>query len=64
MKRELSDILVCPICKGKLGLTVEETNRAEITKGSLYCPKCKAHYPIVDNIPHLLSLDKEVQSGQ
>lgn len=54
MKKELMDILVCPMCKGELGLSVEEENEQEIISGSLYCSKCEAHYPIVDSIPNLL----------
>jgi uncharacterized protein YbaR (Trm112 family) len=53
MKRELMDILVCPMCKGELELTVEEENEEVIT-GSLYCPKCQVHYPITNSIPNLL----------
>jgi uncharacterized protein YbaR (Trm112 family) len=58
MKRELMDILVCPVCKGKLELSVEEENEKEVVTGSLYCPKCNEHYPIVDAIPNLLSLNQ------
>ncbi len=54
MKRDLTDILVCPVCKGKLELNVEEENEMEIVAGSLYCPKCNKHYPIVDGIPNLV----------
>ena len=48
------DILACPVCKGKLGLNVEEENEKEIVTGSLYCSKCEAHYSIADSIPNLL----------
>ncbi len=60
MKRELVDILVCPVCKGELELSVEEEeeNEKEIVTGSLYCPKCNEHYPIVDTIPNLLPPDQ------
>jgi uncharacterized protein YbaR (Trm112 family) len=57
MKRELMDILACPVCKGKLELSVEEENEREIVTGSLYCPKCDVNYPIVDTIPNLLPPD-------
>ena len=52
------DILACPVCKGKLELSVEEENEEEIITGSLYCPKCTRHYPIVDTIPNLLPPDQ------
>ncbi len=48
------DILACPVCNGKLELTVEEENETEVITGSLYCPKCGMNYPIVDGIPNLL----------
>jgi len=53
MKKELLDILVCPVCKGELEMGVEEENETEIVTGSLYCAKCDVHYPIVDTIPNL-----------
>ena len=54
MKRELMEILACPVCKGELELSVEEENEKEIVTGSLYCRKCQANYPIADTIPNLL----------
>ncbi|MCK5659860.1 MAG: methytransferase partner Trm112 [Methanosarcinales archaeon] len=53
MKRELMDILACPLCKGDLELTItEETD--EIVSGTFYCSKCDEHYPIEDGIPNML----------
>jgi len=57
MKRDLMEILACPVCKGELKLSVEEENGEEIVTGSLYCGKCDEHYPIVDTIPNLLPPD-------
>jgi uncharacterized protein YbaR (Trm112 family) len=54
MKKELMDILVCPMCKGELELTVEEENEREIVTGSLYCTRCDLRYPITDTIPNML----------
>ena len=54
MKKELIEILACPLCKGKLELSVDEENEKEVVTGSLYCPKCNERYPIVDTIPNLL----------
>lgn len=53
MKRELMEILVCPVCKGELQLNVTE-EKEEVISGSLYCQKCDYSYPIVDTIPNLL----------
>ncbi len=54
MKRNLMDILCCPMCKGDLVLNVEEENEKEIVKGTLYCGKCNEYYPIDDGIPNML----------
>jgi uncharacterized protein YbaR (Trm112 family) len=54
MKRELMDILACPLCKGDLQLTVAEEDEKEIVSGSLFCQACNETYPIVDTIPNLL----------
>ena len=59
MKRELVDILVCPVCKGKLELNVEAEGGGEVITGSLYCSKCDASYPIVDSIPNLLPPNRD-----
>jgi len=58
MKRELMNILACPVCKGELELSVDEEKETEIVTGSLYCPRCDVSYPIVDTIPNLLPPDQ------
>ena len=64
MKKDLMNILVCPVCKGKLKLTIDEENEQEIISGSLHCQKCNANYPIVDTIPNLLPPAQHDSSGQ
>ena len=54
MKRDLMDILACPVCKSPLELKVEKEDEQEIVSGSLFCQKCSETYPIVDSIPNLL----------
>lgn len=55
MKKELMDILACPMCKGDLDLSIEEVDtEGEIIVGSLYCGNCDQRYPIDDGIPNLL----------
>jgi uncharacterized protein YbaR (Trm112 family) len=57
MKRELMDILACPMCKGELKLEVKEESNGEVITGTLYCAKCDEYYPIEDGIPNLLPPD-------
>jgi uncharacterized protein len=59
MKKELMDILVCPICKGELKLSVEKVKKDEIISGSLFCRSCDNTYPIEDTIPNLLPPDSK-----
>ena len=54
MKRELMEILACPVCKGELKLSVEVEQGDEVVEGSLYCGVCRESYPIADAIPNLL----------
>ena len=54
MKRDLIEILCCPMCKGDLNLNVAEENEKEIKKGIFRCEKCNINYPIEDGIPNLL----------
>lgn len=57
MKKDLMDILACPMCKNSLELTIEEEDEREVITGSLYCAKCSERYPIKDAIPNLLPPD-------
>jgi len=57
MKRELMDILACPVCKQPLELTITEEKDGEVITGSLLCQKCNHTYPITDSIPNLLPPD-------
>ena len=54
MKKNLMEILACPVCKGELELKVEAEDGDEIITGSLFCAKCDETYPIDDAIPNLL----------
>ena len=54
MKKDLMEILACPVCKGELTLTVDAEEEDEVMEGSLHCDKCDETYPINDAIPNLL----------
>jgi uncharacterized protein YbaR (Trm112 family) len=56
MKRDLLDILACPLDKHELELSVDEEND-EILEGQLTCTECGEVYPIEDGIPNLLPPD-------
>ena len=61
MKRELMEILACPVCKSELELRVEEEEGDDVIKGGLVCHKCHETYPIDDSIPNLLPPEMRVQ---
>lgn len=52
MDAKLLDILVCPVCKGKL-----DYHKAE---QELVCKPCKLAYPIRDDIPIMLADEARV----
>ena len=54
MKKDLMDILACPVCKGDLTLTVTKEDGDEVVEGSLHCNNYDETYPIEDTIPNLL----------
>ena len=54
MKKDLMEILACPVCKGPLDLRVEAEEGDEVITGSLFCAACDESYPIEDTIPNLL----------
>ncbi len=54
MRKDLMEILACPMCKGELTLAIEREAGGEIVAGSLRCARCNEVYPIEDGIPNLL----------
>ncbi|MDW5563790.1 MAG: methytransferase partner Trm112 [Methanomassiliicoccus sp.] len=55
MKRQLMDILACPVCKHHpLGLEVVSENDEGIVEGKLCCPRCGTCFPIDEGIPDLI----------
>lgn len=61
MKKELMNIVACPLCKGDLRLRIVEEQDDEVVTGSLYCGKCSQSYPISEAIPNLIPLDSEAK---
>jgi uncharacterized protein YbaR (Trm112 family) len=59
MRKELMEILVCPMCKGELALheAAEGGDEDEIVTGELRCTSCGEVYPIEDGIPNMLPPD-------
>lgn len=57
MKKDLMEILACPVCRGPLELQVVAEEGDEVITGSLECRQCDETYPIVDAIPNLLPPD-------
>jgi len=53
MKKDLMDILACPVCKGDLELRSEAEQGDDVITGSLECSACNESYPIDDSIPKL-----------
>lgn len=54
MKKELMEVLACPMDKEyPLELYIFEQT-SEITEGLIVCPKCMRWYPIRDEIPEML----------
>ena len=53
MKKELMDIIACPVCKGDLELKIVEEHGDEVITGSLQCRQCSQTYPINEAIPDL-----------
>ena len=57
MKKDLMDILACPVCKGELVLHSEKEEGDEVITGSLECAACNESYHLEAAIPTLLPPD-------
>src|SRR5262245_10152595 len=51
MRKDMMDILACPVCKGPLTLTITREEGNDVIEGSLHCANCNETYPIEDTIP-------------
>ena len=60
MRKELVEILVCPVTREPLELVVdEEAEDGEVLRGHLYSRALDFRYPIEDGIPNLLPPDMQ-----
>ncbi|MBT99077.1 MAG: hypothetical protein CL902_10680 [Dehalococcoidia bacterium] len=57
MKKDLMQILACPVCKGDLELQIEAEDGDDVVTGTLNCAACNESYPIEDLIANLLPPD-------
>ena len=57
MKKQLMEILACPLCRNELALEAGATEGDEIMGGALTCTDCGEAFPIEDGIPNLLPPD-------
>lgn len=56
MKEKLLNLIVCPICKGNLGLETFDIQSGEIKEGLLNC-NCGQFFPVTEHIPRILTGD-------
>ena len=61
MRKDLMEILACPVSKGTLVLTVEEEDGDEVIKGTLYSPDSGHTSRIDDGIANLLPPDLQAE---
>ena len=57
MRKDMMEILACPVCKGPLTLTIVKDEGDDVVEGSLHCAGCNETYAISDSIPNLLPPD-------
>lgn len=62
MRRDLMDILACPVCRGVLQLIEEHVEGDDVITGVLRCVACPQDYPITGSIPNLLPPDLRDES--
>jgi uncharacterized protein len=62
MRKDLVEIVCCPVHKTPLALTVkEQDSHGDIVEGTLRCTTCRFDYPIEEGIPNLLPPEYHVE---
>lgn len=54
MRKSMMEIVVCPMDKNPLELTIEQEDGDQVIQGYMTCTKCAEKYPIEDRIPNFL----------
>jgi uncharacterized protein YbaR (Trm112 family) len=52
--REVLELIVCPVCYGRLSLLEQEQPVAQKEASAVVCGGCGRRYPVEDGIPVLL----------
>jgi uncharacterized protein YbaR (Trm112 family) len=52
--REVLELIVCPVCHGRLSLLEQEQSVAKKEASAVVCDGCGRRYPVEDGIPVLL----------
>ncbi len=62
MRKDLVEIVCCPVHKTPLALAVKEQDaHGDILEGTLHCKACRFDYPIEEGIPNLLPPEYHVE---
>jgi len=59
MRRDLMDILCCPVHKTDLQLKVTKEEAGDILEGTLHCAACRFDFRISEGIPNLLPPEEQ-----
>lgn len=57
MRKDLMNILACPVCKSDLTLTADLEAEDDVIEGKLNCQHCKVDYPITGSVPNFVIED-------
>ena len=65
MRKDMMEVLACPMCKSDLTLQITSQDGDEITSGTLTCNRCDEVYPVEDGVPNLLPAEyRTAPAGQ
>lgn len=65
MRKDLTEIVCCPVHKTHLDLTIdEEDDHGHVLAGHFHCKACDFRYPIEEGIPNLLPPEYHAAAGK